>query len=407
MRNINDEPNKGVFISSIITGVGAFLLVIGLVVPYMIRPNMESYPLFIANSFSYDGDYYYSLRPMIFVILTTVIIIMLVSILTALRNSTSPYREKLRVFGKPNFLFFLLAVFFLVPMLLNFYGYYYFIISTFSPMISVIADLLSNAGDYVTEYSMRDPGEASYTTYGPGFFFLLFGIILLLFAFFIISFQTIGTWKKNNQNVIKPSTETTKTSKFDFYKIILIIAAVCCFGMFLGVAAPTYMWLDRNPPSDLRYDSLMFYENEHNGAYKTFMNVNAFVYFLIYLFLFVSIILYLIRDKLSWEVPVNKVTISFFLIIATLLPYPNPMGLTMNWVPSLGILLFFFDDQFYYSKREWLRYNDGSSDVARVMSPIGWLFILSIGILIAVSFLIIGTTVLEKYLKKTKSKPDE
>ena len=404
MREFNEQRDKGVFISSIITAVGAFLVILGLVVPYAFLPNLEYVEIFIGRAFIEDGEWYHSIIPLSLAIAIVAGIIMLVAILSAVANSSSSSRSKYKVFSKPYFVFFLLVMFFLFPSATSEYGYYYSFISSYYPMFAYLAGILTIAGDELAEYSMRDPSETSYMAYGPGFFFLIFGIVLLIFGFFWISYQTIGVLGKN-KSLIRPSSNTSTSSTKVFDKVILVILAICCFGIMLGVAAPYYMWLDRNPPHDYtRYESLMFFENEHDGNYRAYLNYHAFFYVILYLFLFVAIILYLIKDKLTWRVPVNRRTIIFFLIFATLTPYPNPFGFASNWVPSVMVILSFFEYFCYYARRDWIEWLNETDDVVQVMSPIGWILLISSAVIIAVTFLFIGTTLLRRYQSRGKSK---
>ena len=399
MREFNTKPDRGVFVSSIIAVIGAIFLILGLIVPYSITPNLEYTEIFIVNRISISGEYYYSLRPQILVIVIVAILIMVIGIITA-KNNSSEHKHKSNLFSKPNLLFFLLFVMFIFPTMLSMYGYYYFFLTTFSPMIAVLLSMLTETGDMISEYSMRDPIEANYRLYGPGYFLVLIGIILLVVAFFMITYQTVGTWRK--KSLIRSKADDMRKSRKSFEKIILIVTAICSFGVILGVAAPTYMWLDRNPPNDMKYDSLMIYLNEHDGNYRGFLNAGAFLYFLFYVGLFISIILYLSKDKVRSKLPINKLSLVFFLVICTMLPYPNPMQLTLNWVPSLGMILLFFEDLMYYYGRDWIYYREGLSDTAQVMSPIGWYFVISVCILIVIVFLFLGMTLLERLQNKNR-----
>ncbi len=378
-KQITDHKSTLSLLYNILISIGSAVLTVGLILPYMLYPNIDGHPgnsfLFRVNSI---GDEYYKFVDVVILLMLILVLLVFLSGFLALLGRKI---ERLSLFGNPTFSLFLLIFILFVPL------FYY----TYVTFLGYIGDNLTFAASYAAYSQLADSGYKYAVKLGSGFYLSLVGLLLLLISFLPSIILVVQNWG-NHRNKSRTPISEKKLLNLHQNKMNLILSIICliaCVGIILGLVTPTFYWVYRGSEGDNTVTSFLTPERSYNSDQMKYLSVSALIYLTYFVMLLSVCIIVILSYIKKRQFTKPKLLMFIFLVIVLIIPSSNPEHEGILTVPAIIFTFMIFHSIIVGANYSAASYDQLVSTEKYVLSFTFWFMIVSLILLFLIFFAIV------------------
>ncbi|MFW9924783.1 MAG: hypothetical protein ACFFDW_15995, partial [Candidatus Thorarchaeota archaeon] len=337
------ERNIFSLVIGIVGVLGAFLALLGYIIPVAIYPNIEENPgIFLIKSYVTVLDDYFPFTiaqmviPLIFII--TILIVSLLFVI----NSIKQFLEKRFI---QNLLGLVFGAFIFLPI---------FSLIDYTTCVSIMATSMTALSSQFAYYALRDINESFRIIPTSGFIFLSAGLFFLVINFFLILLLIF--WRHSSERIQREDNQIKNNNTLN--KIINItlsgFAILLGISISIGMAFPyaTYVFRNIIPPNISRIPSFILPHSsilrDYITYYQPYPNFSAILYMLFGFICGIFGVIFLLTSLKIIKKPNTVGPLVINIIVLLLLPIFNAYELYIDFYPypTFAQLLFFYTELF-------------------------------------------------------------